>query len=453
MYRSSIEMPVAITIAGSDSGGGAGIQADLKTFAAMYVHGTVALTAVTAQNTYEVTGVHPIPPDIVVEQIRVVYEDLGIDAGKTGMLFSSEIINAVAGAVDKYGFPLVVDPVMVAKSGAQLLREDAINALINNLIPRATVVTPNRFEAERILEVNIRSVSDMEWAAKELSRLGVEAVLLKGGHVSSEGALDILYHNGRVYRFEAPRFNTKTTHGTGCSLSAAIAAGLAHGLSIADAVSEAKKLITDAIRFGLNIGRGHGPVNPMARIYRDASKIYVRNKLIEFVKWLKGVEGIEKLVPEVGMNIAYASLYPIDKNDFVAIPGRIRRLPTDGISISTPEYGGSDHLARYLLSIQNRFPEVRVAMNIRFYRDVIRFLEDKGYVVAFYDRSREPEDIKRVEGGTIKWGVEAATRGLARYPDVIYHLGDVGKEPMIVLFGRDLSDIRRLLDEILEVIR
>ena len=451
MIISSRRMPIAITIAGSDSGGGAGIQADLKTFAAMYVHGTVALTAITAQNTYEVTGIHPIPPEFVVEQIRVVYEDMGIDAGKTGMLFNSDIIKAVADVVDKYGFPLVVDPVMIAKSGAQLLRDDAINTLINYLIPVATVITPNKFEAERILGTNIKSVSDMEWAAEELSKLGVEAVLLKGGHVSSGASIDILYHDGKLYRFEAPRISTKATHGTGCSLSAAIAAGLAHGLSVGDAVSEAKKLITDAIRFGLDIGKGHGPVNPMARVYREASKIYARNELIEFVKWLKGLEGVEKLVPEVGMNIAYSSLYPVDKNDFVAIPGRIRRLPTNGISISTPEFGGSDHLARYLLSIQKKFPEVRAAMNIRYSPEIIRFLESRGYLVAMYDRSMEPEEVKRIEGGTIKWGVESILQRLVRYPDVIYHLGDVGKEPMIVLFGKDLNDIKRILTEVMEV--
>ncbi len=446
------KMPVAITIAGSDSGGGAGIQADLKTFAAMYVHGTVALTAITAQNTYEVTAVHALPPNMVVEQIRVVYEDLGIDAGKTGMLFSSEIIEAVARAMDRFVFPLVVDPVMVAKSGAQLLRDDAIESLISRLVPRATVITPNRFEAERMLGMSIRSVDDMEKAAREIAKMGPDAVLLKGGHVEGEASLDILYYKGRIHRYDAPRFDVKTTHGTGCSLSAAIAAGLAHGLSIEDAVAKAKKLITDAIRFGLAIGKGHGPVNPMAGLYRDASKYYVRRELREFIGWLKGIKGIDRLVPEVGMNIAYSALYPVDKYDFVAIPGRIRRLPTDGISVATPEFGGSDHLARYLLAIKVRFPEVRAAINIRYDEAIIEHLKKKNYRISSYDRSLEPGEVKSVEGGTIKWGVEQAIRGLEAYPHVIYHLGDIGKEPMIVLFGRTLDDIKKLLLDVLEVV-
>ena len=445
-------MPVAITIAGSDSGGGAGIEADLKTFASMFVHGTVALTAVTAQNTFEVTRVHPIPVDIVIEQIEVVYRDIGIDAGKTGMLFSKDIISAVARTVDKLDFPLVVDPVMIAKSGAQLLRDDAINTLIDELIPVATVITPNRFEAERIVGFNIKNMTDMERAAKEIYRLGAEAVLVKGGHVFGDKSIDVLYYNGRFNKYEAPRFEVKTTHGTGCSLSAAIAAGLAHGLGIEEAVGEAKKLITDAIRFGLRIGKGHGPVNPMAPLYRDASKVYVREELIRFVGWLRSLEGVSKLVPEVGMNIAYSALYPVEKYDFVAIPGRIRRLPTNGISVSTPEFGGSDHLARYLLALQKRFPEVRVAMNIKYEANIIDHLRYKGYRVSSYDRSKEPPTLKNMEGGTIGWGVQNAIKNLSEYPHVIYHLGDVGKEPMIVLFGRDLEDLRQLLMVVMEVI-
>ncbi len=447
------KIPVAITIAGSDSGGGAGIQADLKSFAAMGVHGTVAITAVTAQNTYEVTGVYALPPEFVVKQIETVYRDMGIDAGKTGMLFSSEIISAVADIVRQLSFPLVVDPVMIAKSGAPLLRDDAVDALINRLIPIATVVTPNRFEAEKIIGESIYGVSKLEEAAKKISKLGVEAVLVKGGHLDTESSIDILYYNGKVYRFESPRYSVKTTHGTGCALSAAIAAGLARGLSIVEAVSKAKDLISDAIRFGLYIGRGHGPVNPMAPIYREASKIGVRDELMKFIKWLKKLEGVDKLVPEVGMNIAYASLYARDRNDFVAIPGRIRRLPTNGIAVATPEFGGSDHLARYLLTIQERFPDIRVAINIRYVPNVIEVMKRKGYRIASYDRSREPKDIKSKEGGTISWGVRVAIKDLAKYPHLIYHLGDVGKEPMIVLFGRSLDDVRNMILDILEVVR
>ncbi|MGC8975235.1 MAG: bifunctional hydroxymethylpyrimidine kinase/phosphomethylpyrimidine kinase, partial [Thermoprotei archaeon] len=185
---------VAVTIAGSDSGGGAGIEADLKTFASLGVHGTVALTSVTAQNTYEVTAIHDIPPEVVYEQIRVVAEDIGIDAGKTGMLSNSNIIRSVARAVKEFSFPLVVDPVMVAKSGARLLREDAVDALKRELLPHAKVVTPNKAEAEVLSGIEIRSLEDSKLAAKKISEeYSCEAVVVKGGHLESNEAVDVLY--------------------------------------------------------------------------------------------------------------------------------------------------------------------------------------------------------------------------------------------------------------------
>jgi hydroxymethylpyrimidine kinase/phosphomethylpyrimidine kinase len=257
-------IPVAITIAGSDSGGGAGIQADLKTFAALGVHGTVAITSVTAQNTQSVLAVHDLKPEIIREQIRAVAEDFGIDAGKTGMLHTEEIINAVASEVAKYGFPLVVDPVMVAKSGAPLLKPEAINALIERLLPLATVVTPNRFEAERLSGIEIKSLKDAETASKKISKMGPKAVVVKGGHFEGIEATDILYYKGKTWTFTSPRLDVKTTHGTGCSFSAAIAAGLANKMDIPEAVEKAKNFVTLSIKFGLKVGRGYGPVNPMA---------------------------------------------------------------------------------------------------------------------------------------------------------------------------------------------
>ena len=260
-------IPVALTIAGSDSGGGAGIEADLKTFAALGVHGTVALTAITAQNTTSVTGVQAITPELIEKQIEAVVEDLGVDAAKTGMLYESKIIEVVAKAVSKYGFPLVVDPVMIAKSGAPLLKEEARETLINTLLPLAKVVTPNIPEAEVISGIKIRSIDDMKKAAKLISKTGVEAVVVKGGHMEDKYSVDILYYKGNYYTFSEPRILTKNTHGTGCSFSAAIAACLAKNMDILESVKEAKKLIQAAIRYSINIGAGHGPVNPMALLY------------------------------------------------------------------------------------------------------------------------------------------------------------------------------------------
>ena len=255
--------PLALTIAGSDSGGGAGIQADLKTFFALGVHGMSALTAVTAQNTMGVSGVHEVPPEFVAEQIAAVVGDIGVDAAKTGMLSSAPIVLSVADAVREHNIDkLVVDPVFVSKHGDPLLQASAVEALRSELIPLATVITPNIPEAEGLLGYEIDPDEPDEAAAKDLVTLGPRWVLLKGGHLRSDEATDLLTDGTEVIRISQARIDTKNTHGTGCVLSAAIAACLAKGLDVPAAAIEAKKFVTRAIERSLEIGQGIGPVNP-----------------------------------------------------------------------------------------------------------------------------------------------------------------------------------------------
>ncbi|HMP75360.1 MAG TPA: bifunctional hydroxymethylpyrimidine kinase/phosphomethylpyrimidine kinase [Kiritimatiellia bacterium] len=255
-----------LTIAGSDSGGGAGIQADLKTFSALGGYGMSAITALTAQNTQGVRGIHEVPPAFVAEQIDAVLEDIGVDAVKIGMLASPAIITAVADRLRHHRVARVVlDPVMVATSGDKLLRDDAIEALQAELFPLATVLTPNAREAEVLLGRPLRTDEDAAAAARDLLARGPGAVLVKGGHFDGTTSSDVLAGRGEadVRWFRAPRIDTRNTHGTGCTLSAAIAAGLGRGLLVFEAVREAKAYISAAITAGatLHIGRGHGPVH------------------------------------------------------------------------------------------------------------------------------------------------------------------------------------------------
>jgi hydroxymethylpyrimidine/phosphomethylpyrimidine kinase len=437
-------IPVAITIAGSDSGGGAGIQADLKTFAALGVHGTVAITSVTAQNTQSVLAVQDLKPEVVREQIRAVAEDFGIDAGKTGMLHTEEIINAVASEVAKYGFPLVVDPVMVAKSGAPLLKPEAVNALKQRLLPLAKVVTPNRFEAERLSGMEIKSLEDAEAAAKKISRMGPKAVVVKGGHLEGAEATDTLYYEGKTWRFTSPRLNVKTTHGTACSFSAAVAAGLAKKMDIREAVEKAKNFVTLSMKFGLNVGRGFGPVNPTAYLYREASKYEALLNLEEAKNLLEKHPEIAVLVPEVGMNIAMAAGYAESVNNVAAVDGRIVRTAEGVRAAGNSKFGCSRHLAKYLVEIVKHDEDKRAAINLKFSEETLKILEKRGLIISFYDRTKEPEEIKKVEGMTIPWGVKEAIKNVGRLPDVIYHRGDFGKEPMIVVFGRDAVSLAKL---------
>lgn len=258
-----MKLPVALTIAGSDSGGGAGIQADLKTFAALGVHGTSAITAITAQNTVDVTDILELPVQLIRAQIDAVISDLDVSAAKTGMLSSAAIIEAVAGAVRDHRLTqLVVDPVMVAKGGARLLRDDAVDALRTTLLPLAAVITPNMPEAEVLLSRKIATLEERRQAARDLLKLGPRAVIVKGGHAEGE-ATDVYFDGSELVELRAPRIDTGNTHGSGCTFSAAIAAGLARGLDPLAATRDAKTFITHAIEFGLELGHGHGPVNPV----------------------------------------------------------------------------------------------------------------------------------------------------------------------------------------------
>jgi hydroxymethylpyrimidine/phosphomethylpyrimidine kinase len=251
-------VPTALTIAGSDSGGGAGIQADLKTFSAFRVFGMSVLTALTAQNSVGVHGVHDVPPEFVARQIDVVLDDFGADAVKIGMLSSAPIIRAVADRLRAHGpLRIVVDPVMIAKSGDPLLRPDAREALVAEMLPLATVVTPNLHEAAALAGIAVETEKDMDEAARRIHAQGPGHVLVKGGHLK-DSATDLLWDGREMLRLAAPRIESANTHGTGCTYSSAIAAGLALGQPLPEAVRRAKAYVTAAIREGFQVGRGVG---------------------------------------------------------------------------------------------------------------------------------------------------------------------------------------------------
>ncbi len=438
-------IPVAMTIAGSDSSGGAGIEADLKTFASLGVHGTVAITSITAQNTYSVKAVYDLPPDIVYKQVEAVYEDTGIDAAKTGMLSNSGIIEAVSRAVKSFGFPIVVDPVMIAKSGAKLLRDDAIDTLIKVLLPLATVVTPNRMEAERITGIEIKSIDDAKRAAKMIVEdIGSRAAVVKGGHMDGDDAIDILYVDGRYREFRAPRISDGCTHGTGCSFSAAIAAEIAKGMSIEEAVDIAKKFISIAIAYGLRIGRGHCPVNPVAWLEIPAGKYMVLEDMYRAIDIIeRNGELFSRYIPEVQTNIAMAisSRYARDINDVAAVKGRIVRYGNTVKAVGPVEFGASRHVARAVLTAMSIDPGIRAAMVLKYDERIIEAARELGYTVAFVDRRGEPQEIRGIEGASIPWIVKKASEALGRVPDIVYDHGDMGREPVVRVFGSSATEV------------
>lgn len=435
-------IPRALTIAGSDSGGGAGIQADLKTFASLGVHGMSAVTAITAQNTVGVEKIHDVPVDVIKAQIRVVMEDIGVDAVKTGMLHSEEIVTAVAEELKKGEFPIVVDPVMIAKSGAILLKPEAVEAVKREIIPIATVITPNRREAEYLAETEIISLDDARGVAKKLSELGPDAVIVKGGHIPTRGeCIDILYWNGSFKSFSGPYIESRTDHGTGCTFSSAIAAELAKGKGLIEAVEIAKKFIIKSIAFGLPIGKGHGPVNPMTWLENKAQKYEVLEEMDKAIRILESNPHAPRIVPEVQMNLAMALPYATDQSEVAAIPGRIVNLGEFVKASFPPRFGASKHVSSAVLALMKIDLSFRSILNIRYSPEALKAAEELGYTVSFYDRTEEPEEVKRVEGATIPWGIRTAIEKAGGVVDIVYHLGDVGKEPMILVLGTSATNV------------
>ena len=269
MPERSKKIAKALTIAGSDSGAGAGIQADLKTFAALGVYGACVITAITAQNTVRVTKIVELSPSIIEAQIDAVIQDIGCEAVKTGMIANAAIIEVVAAKIRQYNLPnLVVDPVMVAKSGDLLLRKSAIAALRSRLLPLATVVTPNIPEAEELTGLTLRNEKGIREAAQRICHLGAKSVVIKGGHRRGPAA-DLLYNGRKFQEFTSPRIKTRHTHGTGCTFSAAIAAHLAKGFELEKAIALSKRFITEAIKNAFAIGSGHSPVHHLYRFWKD----------------------------------------------------------------------------------------------------------------------------------------------------------------------------------------
>ncbi len=435
-------MKKVVTIAGSDSGGGAGIQADLKTITLLGAFGTSVITALTAQNTLGVEGIYPVTRDFVGKQLDAVLSDIGADAAKTGMLDSPGLVSVVSAKIKEYGLSnLVVDPVMVAKSGHRLLSEDGEKALVNELIPQALIVTPNIPEAEVICGMKINSVEDMEKAAQSIRQLGCSYVLVKGGHLEGDTLVDVLFDGSDIYHFQSKRHKTPNTHGTGCTYSAAIATFLAMEYDVFEAVAKAKKFVDLAIYFSHPIGKGHGPTNPYRVAARDWERYQVIESLKSAVKMLGENGTITHLFPEVQSNLAYGLPMPLGYEDVAAFPGRFVRLGKEFVAVKDPQFGASRHMANVILTAVRFRSDMRSAMNIRYDEFTVRKCLELGLTVAKFDRKDEPESIKRKEGSTLVWGVAEAIRHSNTFPDIIYDVGEVGKEPMIRVLGTTPEEV------------
>lgn len=432
-------MKVALSVAGSDSGAGAGIQADLKTFSALGVYGCTAITAITAQNTQRVAEISEIPPEMIKAQIMSVRSDSPPDAVKIGMVYSKQGIRAVSDALKNVKAPIVLDPILAAGTGAKLLREDAVADFLK-LIPLATLVTPNRMEAEKLSGVSIKSESDGIRAAERIRALGAKNVIVKGGHFGRATVTDLLLDGkGRLTKISNPRVDIEESHGSGCNFSAFVTAYFARGFALEESCRMANEYVHAAIKNTVRVGRGLPVTNPLSAIYRDAMRYSVVQELQQAVDRLASLKGFYNLIPETQTNFVYALADAAGHADIAGVSGRIVKAGERAIPVSRIEFGASRHMANAILAYMSVDPATRSVINIRFDQEILETCRSL-FMVSSYDRNKEPKSVKKKEGSTISWGTKDA---LMRRPgaDVIYHKGDIGKEPMITVFGRNPAQV------------
>ena len=425
--------PVALTVAGSDSGGGAGVQADLQTMAAHGAFGTSVLTAVTAQHTRGVETTHVLPVAEVRAQLDAVAADFDPRAVKTGMLATRPIVELVTEFAAGLDRPFVVDPVMVAASGDRLLSSDA-EAAYEDLVAAATVATPNADEAEVLTGIVVEDAEDAVAAGRDLRELGVDHALVTGGHFGDD-AVDVLVSDDGVHRFSHPRVADAATHGSGCTLSSAIAARLANGASPVDAVHGASAFMERAVRHYADVGAGPGAVNHLVglreRAERQSTATAVRRILERFVE-----ADVSPLVPEVGTNVVGATTYAESPAETAAVEGRINRT-TDGVApTGGVRFGASGHVARYLLAVREFDPDRRFACNCRFDDDVEAALDALDWPTVELDRQDQPDRGADRDGSTMQWAARKAYADTDEPPVVVYDRGAVGKEPMCRVTAR-----------------
>ncbi len=377
MQTSSIIRNV-LTIAGSDSGGGAGIQADVKTITALGSFGMTVITAITAQNTLGVIDYMPVPLDMIEKQFDAVASDIPIHAAKTGMLANPDIVKLVAAKIAKYSITnCVVDPVMVAKGGSKLLSDDAIQSVIQYLIPVALVITPNIHEAEVLTGITIQNLEDMKNAAKKIHSYGASYVVVKGGHLESDPS-DVVYDGKNFTVLKNKRIQTKNTHGTGCTFSSAIATYLAKGYNAIDAITKAKEFITKAITFSLPLGKGHGPTNHLVTIVNNEEKSNVMKDIYKAFMLLHAAKCGRMFVSGIS-NIAYALPYVINSNDIAMFPGGIITYNDSIFRIKDPAFG-VDHpmamIAQIIVSMS-----YRAAINIKNEKEYKAIAQSIGFPV------------------------------------------------------------------------
>jgi len=421
-----------LTVGGSDPSSGAGIQSDIRTFSDFDAYGFTAITAITSQNTKQVSNIEPVSKKSLKSQLNSILSDFHIDAIKIGMVYNSDIIKIIHSEFRNNHVPIIVDPIIKSTTGNLLLKKNALSDYTKMIIPLANIITPNKYEA-KILS----GVSNVRNAAKKIQILGAESVIVTGASTSKDKISDFVLEKNKEYKITGKMIPIQN-HGSGCNYSASLTVLLAKQYTLNQAVKIAKNYVYNSIKNSKNIGKG-------IRITHTTNSSE-RMELIESIKNFKQIKNVYKTIPECQTNFVYSKINPKTIKDVLGVSGRLVKSGKEVITAGEIIYGGSHHVATAIIQVNKKFPNIRSGLNIRFNPKIISKARSYGLTVLTYDRSKEPKKSKQQEGSSIKWGINHALK--SKSPDLIYHKGDMGKEPMILIFGEKPNDIIKKISKI-----
>ena len=428
-----------LSIGGSDPSSGAGIQSDLRIFSTDNVYWLTVITAITGQNTLKFGKVEPVSVNILKNQLQLVLSDFKIDGIKIGMVYDSEIIKIIYQQLKKLKIPIVVDPVIKSTTGGELLKKSAIKDYQRYIIPLATVITPNKYEAEILSKTKINSKNIPEKIAKTIQKMGAKNVSITGIQTKENKISDFILEKNKKYVISGDKIS-KINHGSGGNYASAILFSLAKNKSIKEAFKFAKQYTHNSIKNAKKIGKGI-VITDINK--KDITEIELSESIQKFTK----IKNIYKNIPECQTNFVYSKQKPKSTKEILGISGRIVKAGKKVIVAGDLEYGGSKHVATALLTVNKKFPQIQSAINIKYQNTTITKIKKLKFIVSKYDRNQEPINVKN-KGSTIEWGIKSAIKNLKESPDVIFHIGGFGKEPMIIIFGDTPKKILKKISKI-----
>jgi len=427
-----------LSIGGSDPSSGAGIQSDIKVFSKLDIHCLTVITAITGQNTSNFGMVEPVSKNILENQLESIITDFKIDGIKIGMVYNSEIIKTLYHHLKKLKIPIVVDPVIKSTTGGMLIEKAAIIDFKKFIIPLATIITPNKFEAEILTKMKINSINTPEKIAKKIQRMGAKNIVITGIKIKNKKISDFVLEKNKKY-YITDKEISKINRGSGCIHSASVLYSIVKNKNIKKALEFAKKNTFNSIKNSKKIGKGIAITN-----MEESNEIKLLNSINEFTK----IKNIYKNIPECQTNFVYSKQKPKSIKEILGISGRIVKSGEEVIVAGDLAYGGSKHVATALLTVNKKYSKIQSAINIKYKNDTISKIKKLKLTTYDYDRNHEPKNVKN-GGSTIEWGIKNAIKNSTKPPDIIYHKGDFGKEPMIIVFA-ETPDI--VIKKILKII-